>query len=89
MCRRRIAYTGSMPIASVIRMLLRIAVERAGVWPKPGQLLQSVGNASKQGILACAGWEHVRLTPDRTSKTWIRPLYARGAIKEIRKVVVR
>ncbi len=81
--------TGSMATASVIRMLLRIAVERAGVWPSSGQLLRSVGNASKQGILACAGWEHVRLTPDRTAKTWLRPLYAKGAIKEIRKVVVR
>lgn len=80
------AVTGAMPIAAVVRRLLAVAAERAGVWPTAAEVKRLVAAGGQSGVEACAGWRHVRLKPGRNVPARLGPLLADAAFAEIRKV---
>ena len=76
--------TGAMAIKAVVRRLLEVAAERAGVWPSSATLKRLVTAGGRSGIEACAGWQHVRLKPGENVP---KQLWADAVIAEIRKVL--
>lgn len=80
------AATGAMPIAAVVRRLLAVAAERAGVWPASAEMKRLVAAGGRSGIKARAGWRHVRLKPGRNVPARLGPLAADAAYAEIRKL---
>ena len=81
------AVTGAMPIAAVVRRLLAVAAERAGVWPAPATMRRLVAGAGMSGVEACAGWRHVRLKPGGDVPARLGPLSAGDAYEEVRKAL--
>ena len=84
--------TGAMPIEVVVRRLLEVAAERAGVWPDSTTLQQLVAAGGMSGIGACAVWRHLRLDPLKPETDGLEglgPLSADAALTEIRKVLSR
>lgn len=80
------AATDAMPIAAVIRRLLVVAAERAGVWPALAEMKRLVAAGGRSGIEASARWRHVRIKPGRNVPARVGPLSADAAYAEIRKV---